>query len=379
MGASVLCLLPRMDDTRIARRVAMLREAGCAVEAAAFARDDRAGSGQAPECPVTPLGRIRRGRYAARIPRLLGAARAVRAMIRRHDAVYAFGPDLAVLALLAGAGMKRPVILEVADVMQVQVAEGWAGRAVRGAERLAAERCALLVLTTAGYLPYYRDWLGVTTPDLIIENKVDAAFAEWARRAVPDADARAEGPLRIGWFGTLRDEWTMRVLESLTDGAPAGVRAVLAGTPAWLGEGPEAGRALSRRIAGNPRIEFRGAYRYPDDLPALYGSVDAVMACNPPEIPAGWARTNRFYEACLFRRPLIVRSGSDDAAPVRRHGIGLALPETDADEAAARILGAPADAWARWRANMAALPARAYASIDEPEALRRALAELTHG
>lgn len=379
MGASVLCLLPRMDDTRIARRVAMLREAGCAVEAAAFSRDDRAGAGQAPECPVTPLGRIRRGRYAARIPRLLGAARAVRAMIRRHDAVYAFGPDLAILALLAGAGMKRPVILEVADVMRIQVADGWAGRAVRGAERLAAERCALLVLTTAGYLPYYRDWLGVTTPDLIIENKVDAAFAASARNAVPDADAPADGAIRIGWFGTLQDDWPLRVLEALTAAAPDRFRAVIAGVPTWLGEGAAARDALSRQVAGNPRIHYRGAYRYPDDLPALYGGVDTTMACYSPEIPDGWSQSNRFYEACLFRAPLIVREGCEDAVPVRRNDIGLVLPETDADEAAARILGASAEHWARWRANMAALPPRVYASIDEPETLRRALAELTHG
>ena len=378
MGASVLCLLPRMDDTRIARRIAMLREAGCTVEAAAFARDDRAGSGQPPDCPVTPLGRLRQGRYAARIPRLLRAARKTRALIRRNDAVYAFGPDLALLALLAGAGMKRPVILEVADVVHVQVAGGWAGRAVRGAERLTAERCALLALTTAGYLPYYRDWLGTTTPDLIIENKVDAAFAEMVRDAEA-ADAPADGPLRIGWFGTLQDDWPLRVLQSLTAAAPERYRAVIAGVPTWLGEGEDARGALSRRIGENPHIEYRGPYRYPDDLPALYGSVDLTMACYSPEVPDGWSQSNRFYEACLFRTPLIVRDGCADVPPVREHDVGLVIPETDPHEAAARILDTPAEHWARWRANMAALPPRVYAAIDEPERLRRALAELTHG
>lgn len=378
MGASVLCLLPRMDDTRIARRIAMLREAGCTVEAAAFARDDRAGSGQAPDCPVEPLGRLRQGRYAARIPRLLRAARKTRALIRRNDAVYAFGPDLAFLALLAGAGMKRPVILEVADVVHVQVADGWAGRAVRGAERLTAERCALLVLTTAGYLPYYRDWLGTTTPDLIIENKVDAAFAE-SVRDTDVTDAPADAPLRIGWFGTLQDDWPLRVLQSLTAAAPERFRAVIAGVPTWLGEGAAAQEALSQRIGENPHIEYRGPYRYPDDLPALYGSVDLTMACYSPEVPDGWSQSNRFYEACLFHKPLIVRDDCADVPPVREHNVGLVLPETDPDGAAARILGTPAEQWARWQANMAALPPRVYASVDEPEALRRALAELTHG
>lgn len=378
MGASVLCLLPRMDDTRIARRIAMLREAGCTVEAAAFARDDRAGSGQSPDCPVTPLGRLRQGRYAARIPRLLRAARKTRALIRRNDAVYAFGPDLALLALLAGAGMKRPVILEVADVVHVQVAGGWAGRAVRGVERLTAERCALLVLTTAGYLPYYRDWLGTTTPDLIIENKVDAAFAETVRDAEA-ADTPADGPLRIGWFGTLQDDWPLRVLQALTAAAPERFRAVIAGVPTWLGEGAAARGTLSRRIGENPHIEYRGPYRYPDDLPALYGSVDLTMACYSPEVPDGWSQSNRFYEACLFRTPLIVRDGCADVPPVREHDVGLALSETDPDEAVARILDTPAEQWARWRANMASLPPRVYAAIDEPERLRRALAELTRG
>ncbi len=374
MSLKILCLLPEMTDTRIARRVDMLNRGGFEVEAAAFERDNS--WGRLPDCPIQRLGPISRRRYVFRISKLLAAAPKIIAAIRRSDIVYAFNPDLAFLAIIARAGLNRPLVVEVADIMAAQTAQGWSGRAVRALEKRILARARLLVLTTEGYRTYYRDWVGTKTPITVIENKLDPEFVKSLSRINPlgpEADRLTGRRIRIGWFGRLRDEWTLRVLEELTQRAPHKFTAVMAGTPSpYL-------KDFSNRVARNPRIEYRGVYNYPEDLPALYDSVDLVMACYPPEIPYGWSQSNRYYDACLFRKPLIVRADSGDADGVAGHGIGLVISAAAVEEAAAAINGVAPEDWARWRDNAAALPPPVYLSTGEGKILKKALNELARG
>ena len=374
MSLKVLCLLPSLTDTRIARRVDMLNRGGFEVTAAAFERDQF--SGRLPDCPVQRLGRIPPRRYALRMGKLLAAAPRIIAAIRRSDIVYAFNPDLALLATIAGAGLNRPLVVEVADIAEKQTARGWSGRVVRALEKWILARTRLLVLATNNYRSYYRDWLGVEPPIIVIENKLDPELVQSLPGIDPPGPA-AYSPngrrLRIGWFGRLRDEWTLRVLEELTRRAPHQFTAVLAGTPSpYL-------KDFSDRVARNPHIEYRGAYRYPEDLPALYNSVDLLMACFQPEIPYGWSQSNRYYEACLFRKPLIVRAGSGDAGGVAGHDIGLVINAAGVVEAAAAINGANPEDWARWRDNIAALPASSYTFTDEACMVREAITKIVAG
>lgn len=368
MSIKILCILPTLTDTRIARRIDMLNRGGFAVEAVAFERRQR--SGRRPDCPIQRLGPIPPRRYAARIGKLLAAVPTVRRAIRRNDVVYAFNSDLAFLAAISGSGLNRPLVLEVADIKEVQVASDWSGRAVRVLEKLAVDRCSLLVLTTSGYLPYYRHWLGAKTPSMVIENKLAPEFVKSIPRIDPPDSAALDRPLRIGWFGRLRDEWTMRVLEELTRLGPHQYTAVLAGTPSPFLAG------FSARVDNSPNIEYRGGYSYPEDLPALYNSVDLVMACYPPEIPHGWSQSSRYYEACLFRKPLIVRAGCADADGVRKHTIGLVLDAVAVEEATAAIDEVPLEDWMRWRENAAAVPPPVYLSNGEVDVLARAFANL---
>ena len=183
MNPKILSLLPKKVDTRIVRRVDLLKQAGFVVQATGFDRPHR--GGRLPDCPVESLGYIRDGHHAARIPKLLLAVRKVRLAIRRNEIVYAFNSDLALLALIAGVGLKRPVVLEVADLNRIQVAGGLVGHVVRAMEKLTSKRCRLLVLPTAGYYPYYRDWLQTDTPGIVMENKLGASFAASIRAVVP--------------------------------------------------------------------------------------------------------------------------------------------------------------------------------------------------
>ena len=363
----VLCLLPHLADPRIALRIEMLRQAGFLVEVIAFGT--RYYPGRPSDRPVESLGRLRFKSYYLRAVEILMRLPQIRSAIRRNDVVYAFHTDMGLAAAAAGAGLPRPIVLEVHDIKWRQVAPGLPGWLVRLADRYLIRACALLVTTSADYRVYYRDWLKVEPPSLVVENKVagSLAAAVRAKDAPESGDGRREGrPIRIGCFGMLSDEWSMRVLESLAASAPDRFRIVLAGPLDYI-------ENLPQRVARHANMEHRGPYRNPDDLEDLYTGVDLVLGCYSPAVPRGWGRTNRYYEACLFRRPLIVRAGTGDAAEVEQRGIGLVIASDDVEGATAAIGGITRDEVRRWRANMEGLPLDAYAYTDEAALLGRAV------
>ena len=375
----VLCLLPSMTETMVARIVGLLKEEGFDVRAAAFERPHM--PGQLPDCPTESLGRIRPGRYLARITGMLRSLPKVRRAMRNSDVVFASGPDLALLGLIAGVGLKRPMVMLICDIRITQVARSWYAAALRALERITVKRCRLLVFLADDYCRYYRDWLRVEVPYVVIANKAAPELVASVGETVPsDAEGpSADRPVRIGWFGVIRDRWSMRVLEALTALPESRFAVVIAGSLVRHSGDYGLIEEFAERVERVPGIEFAGAYRYPDDLPGLYRGVDMVMACHSAEIPSAWAVSNRYYEACLFRKPLIVRAGTGEADGVRRHDIGLILDGDDVDQAAAQIRRVSTEDLRRWRANMAALPPGVYAFTDEASTLRKALTEITDG
>jgi hypothetical protein len=66
---------------------------------------------------------------------------------------------------------------------------------------------------------------------------------------------------------------------------------------------------FKRRVAANPWMEYGGPYNAPEDLPGMYSRID--LSWNAHRVDDNnsllWNRTNRFYEACAFRTPLVAQ------------------------------------------------------------------------
>ncbi len=372
MTVRILCILPILTDARIAKRIDMLLEKGFQVEALGFERDQYLG--RKPNCPVQSLGSVSDGRYPVRIYKMALAFPKVRAAIRRNDIVYTFGLDLALLALISGTGLGRPTIIEVADIRKIQIIGGLKGCAVRAIDRRVTRACRLLVLMNDSYLDYYRNWLRVATPSLVIENKIDGSFAATVRTGRTRSPRHRASvplvnrPLRIGLFGYLRDAWSLRVLDSLTRLMPHKFFVVLAGAQF------KPCQKLFAKLADNPDIELLSSYHHPNDLPDLYNGIDMTMACYSPDIPSCWSQSNRYYDACLFQKPLIVREGCRNADEVKKYDIGLVITASDVEKAAASIGSVTARQWEHWQANMAAIPPEVYSTTNEADILQAAIA-----
>ncbi len=369
----VLSVLPVLGHPRDSKRIAMLKQAGFAVEAVAFERDYH--SGRMPDCPVDSLGEIPHGHYMQRLVKMATVLPKMRRAMRRNDIVYASGEDMAFMALLAGFGLGKPVVVEIGDIREIQVAPSLKGRLIRIIDKHFVNACSLLVATAPGFIDtYYRKWLKASVPAMVIENKLESSLGETAisHEIAESLNGRplVDRPLRIGYFGLLRCDWSWQVLEALAMACPQDIEIVVAGYPMKPVDISERSQKLSN-------VKFLGEFHSPDDLPGLYGRVDLVWGCYPFPAPGDWnwrwARTNRFYESCSFQTPIISLARSGDARDVERYNIGLIIEDEDVEKVVDTLCSIKPEHLETWQKNMSMLPRSVYAYTTETEELKKAL------
>lgn len=366
----ILTVLPVLGQPRDSKRIDMLVSLGFDVSVAAFNRAYH--SGRVPSRPTQIIGTISHGKYLQRIGRLITALPKLRRAMRGRDIVYASSPDMALLAMIAGVFMGKKFILEVGDVREIQTAEGLKGRLVRIVDRVLTNRCSLLVVTAVGFLDnYYRNWLRSDVPAIVVENKIEASLTsarpEAVRGNLPQGRPFIDRPLRIGYFGLLRCQWTWDVLKAFALKHPKDVEIVMAGYPMEPADIAEQAKSI-------PNVIYSGEYKSPNDLPRLYGAVDLVWACykfiGPRDWNLKWARPNRFYESCYFGRPLISRLGSSDSKEVDRLKIGFNIRTHEISEVVAELDSITAEMVEQWRSNSISLPNSLFMYTDEAEKLK---------
>lgn len=361
----VLGLLPVLGQPRHAKRISMLQRSGFQVEAVAFERDYH--KGRLPNCPVELLGKISQGRYLTRIFRLITILPKLRNYIQQNDLVYTFGLDMALAAIVAGIGTHKPVILEVGDIRKVQSSNGVIGSLVRSIDQFVVNRCKLLVVTAQGFIDgYYHKMLDIQTATMVLENKLESKSSNGVINELPEGMPFVDRPLRIGYFGLLRCEWSWRVLEAWAISRPDEIEIDVAGLPVIPENIPERAKSIVN-------INFQGEYRSPDDLPMLYCNVDLIWGCQPytdsEDLNFPFALSNRLYEACYYQRPIINRTGSGNAMLAEYLGIGTGVGGT-VEDAISILNNISIDDMSRWRKNIQGLPRNVYEYTTEQKELK---------
>lgn len=313
-----LFLMPVLGQPRYAKRISMLQAEGVGANALYFERDYH--SGRLPTCSISGLGKVEHGRYFKRIFTYLSSLPQIRRHAKKSSVIYTFELDLAFLAFIATVGLNVKQVVEIGDVREVQTSNSVFGRILRLLERALINRVSLLVVTAPRfYSEYYIKWLGVSTKCVVIENKLDLASLSDKPRPVGSVGNYV---IRIGYFGLLRCNWSADSLLRLASEFPDKFSVVLAGR--WMLD-----ESLLEKFKGLDNVSVLGEYKSPKDLNYIYSQVDVVWSCYEPlgdkVSNLHWARTNRFYEALYFNKPLIARSGSSDGDFVSENNLGLAL------------------------------------------------------
>lgn len=323
----VLYLVHDVSDPAVRRRIIMLRAGGARVTLAGFRRTASPIVEIEGLQPID-LGATRDGRFGQRLTAVAKAALSIGsklATMPRPDLIIARNLEMLALARRAKAAFRAtvPIVYECLDIHRLVLRDDLLGKALRGAERYLARDVKLLVTSSPAFVVnYFKPFGQIAAPVELVENKYfDMAPAVDDRPKVDDPIAP---PWRIGWFGALRCRRSLQLLADFTRRLEGRFEVVLRGRPA-LSEFPD----FHAFVEAEPWLSFRGPYRNPEDMAAIYGDVHFSWAIDFFEEGQNseWLLPNRLYEGCRFGAVPISMGNTETGRFLNRQDIGILLSE----------------------------------------------------
>ena len=357
-----------VNHARYCKRIHAIEKLGVRVKVLAFERDSYPSKNLPGE--YISLGRINHGQYLRRLLILLSSTNKVRRALRITDVLYTFGLDMLILGWLAllGKSNRPKLIYEVGDIREILFDNSFAGGISRSIERFFVKRIDLLVSTSPAYISgYYKNVLGLHNLCFqVIENKLDANQVRTEKEHLTPLKPDNK-PLVIGYFGVLRCTHSWEILKMIARESKGRVRIYVRGVPKNLKTFTEDLRSLSE-------IEYAGPYLSPDDLSSIYGQVDLIWAAHHHgKSNLLWSRVCRFYEACFFRKPMIVQGGTQDSLKVEKYGLGISVDLADVSGTTNSVLAISAEELTQWQKNFNRVPEDVYLYTNEHERLVHAI------
>ncbi|MBZ9809514.1 glycosyl transferase family 1 [Mesorhizobium sp. BR1-1-9] len=335
---NVLYLVHDVSDPAVRRRITMLRAGGAQVTLAGFRRTANPIADVEGLRPLD-LGATRDGRFAQRLTAVAKVAVSIGTRLRgmpRPDLIIARNLEMLALARRANTafGAAVPIVYECLDIHRLMLRSDAVGKALRATERYLARDVKLLVTSSPAFTANYFEPFGqVAAPVELVENKYFEAAA-----ILPAEHEMAEAPVappwRIGWFGALRCRRSLELLADFSRRADGRFEIVLRGRPA-LTEFPD----FHAFVEAEPWLSFRGPYRNPEDMAAIYRDVHFSWAIDFFEAGQNseWLLPNRLYEGCRFGAVPISMANTETGRFLGRQGIGILLPEASPDALQAAI------------------------------------------
>ena len=373
---TILCFLPLVGDTKDSKRIQLLMNAGFNIKVISFERQNH--SPRKSNWDVKIIGNIEDGKYFARIITMLRAFQTLRYDMQSSDIVYCLSADLAIFAYLASFGMKVQIVVDVADIREIQVKRSILGALYRLIDKLVSRKFSLIVVTSEFFITeYYDKWLNIGRQNYyLLENKVDYSAAMHRASKIKLSDS---SKIKLGYIGYIRDNWTIKLLLELVSQYPEKYEIHIAGID-QLTE-----YDLNKLTASNRGIYYYGPYKSPEDLLSIYNSFD-VMVLFYPEYASNenWfnakriCRSNRYYESCFFGKPLIAFSFSADGRIISMKNIGLTLDTYSIKNSARKIVKEVTHKnILKWKRNISNLAVSEYCFTNEVKTLRHHLNKST--
>ena len=215
-------------------------------------------------------------------------------------------------------GRTIPLIYEVGDIRVPSPSESILSRFIYGYEKRIVRRATRLVVTAPAFLDqHFRNmYSGVEGKTVLIENKLPAEYAAAITRPLTFTP---HTPLRLGFVGALRYPDSLLPLVDAVSGRGSDYELHL------YGDGPLR-EELLRRSGNASNVFYHGPFKNPDDLAAIYQSIDINYVVYDNKDPnVRMALPNKLYESIFFGRAIVVAANTDLARRVEELGIGFAI------------------------------------------------------
>lgn len=356
----ILLVLPVLSDSYYRKRIEKLSELGVRCSVLGFERNHY--KGKPWDIPAESLGKIKHERYFSRVGILFRSIFKIRRAARNQDVIYAYNLDVLLISWLATLFQSKniKIVYDVADIRSILVESGIFPTLLRNLERFLLKRVSVVVVASPAYIDgYFKPYQKTENTYFVIENKVDKNLLDNQTKSILPVSKK--DPITIGYFGMLRCERSLNVLKQLAESSQGNIRILLRGL--FLNTQHFEAEFKSLEFA-----QYGGPFVYPDDLSGMFESADLVWGAHYQTKPnKNWAIVNRFYQACYFKRPLIVQAGSQNAKLVNRYNIGLEIDLGNPSQARNKIENVKFSQIDEWQNNMRKMPEDVYTFTDEHE------------
>lgn len=275
----------------------------------------------------------------------------IRDEMRSADIVLARNLEMLALAVAAWAGLKpseRPrLVYECLDIHRAMVGKDLKAQLLRAIEHALMRSINLLMVSSPGFMRHYfepmQKFKGAW---LLVENKLLVDEGEEAPKPSPLPKPKAP-PWRIGWFGVLRCQKSLDLLDEMTREANGEVEVILRGRPAY-----HEFRDFEAQIAANPQLKFLGPYQT-SELAQIYADVHFAWAVDYFDEGANsdWLLPNRLYEAGANGAPVICRDDCELGRLAADRGSGVLIRQ---DETVSQALDRGRSNYSRLQSEVAA-------------------------
>ena len=306
-----------LDDAAVSKRLEMLEQGGVEAHLIGFKRFGGAGKSTVP---AVVIGRSNDGKFFQRILVILryilwpfGLTR----VVKTSDAILCRNLEMLALgyAIKRISGSRAPLSYECLDIHGKLLGESASARLLRKIELFLMNRCHTVITSSPGFIRYYFQAIQHFKGDIcLLENKVMPTSRPQA------AALKHKTVWTIGWFGIIRCQKSLDMLDRLTTLVPA-LRVVISGRVAR-----QEFDDFDAAIETNPSIIYTGPY-VPADLPEIYGRADFVWAIDYYEEGENstWLLPNRLYDSLAFGSVPIALEQVETGQWLKSRGAGIVV------------------------------------------------------
>ncbi|MDZ7719646.1 MAG: hypothetical protein U5K72_12585 [Balneolaceae bacterium] len=313
------------------------------------------------ELETVSLGRLTHARLLKRIPVMIKSIFKIRKKIKSFDVLYCFNFDILFIGWLSTIFIQKDIkiIYDLADIHKVLGGTGFLSTVFRSIERFLLKRTTMVVVASPAYIDgYFHKIQHADNRFFAIENKMLPGVKS-SKNRVRSGYKSKKGVLKIGYFGMLRCETSLDFLHRLLVKNKDKFELLLAGIFLQT-------ESYKPNFQKLENASYYGAFVYPDDLPKLYNSVDIIWAAHMHgETNSKWSMSNRFYQACFYKRPLITQANTQDSERVESYNIGATLDLNDFDSSEKIIHSINKEKMETWRRNLNSLPTEVHTYTGE--------------
>jgi succinoglycan biosynthesis protein ExoL len=307
------------------------------------------------------LGFLKHGEFIRRIGILLKSVLKIRKNIKEQDVVYAFNLDILCISWIAGLFIwkKKLLIYDVADIQSIMVGNKGISIFLRAVERFLIWKTSAIVVASPAYIDgYFKGYQNIDQNFLVIENKLEKGLSQIENHPKLNKDN-----ITIGYFGMIRCEHSLNFLKKLIKNNEDTIHLILQGI--FLKT-----EKFESEFYDLKNARYDGPFVYPDDLATMYSNIDLVWAAHlHGETNSKWSISNRFYQACYFKKPLITQTGTMDAKRVQKYDIGCVIDLKDVSSSIQALKAIGNDQIKQWTKNLQNLPEDIYTYTDEHQQL----------